>query len=38
MKNFFEYNFNISQIVFACYVPKGEGEIIISTIIRETAK
>ena len=28
MKNFFEYNFNISQIVFACYVPKGEGDAI----------
>ena len=25
MENFFEYNFNINQIVLACYVPKGEG-------------
>lgn len=28
MKNFFEYNFNISRIIFACYVPKGEGAAI----------
>ena len=28
MKEFFEYNFNIDKIILACYVPKGEGNVI----------